>query len=67
MLNAQLSWNSAGSYTKEAKLLFVRVQMRKIDETVIYVLMKLTKPYLSHLSFAQIQKQPERYKMILNP
>ena len=31
MLNTQLSWNSAGSYTKEAKLFFVRVQIRKID------------------------------------
>ena len=31
MLNTQLSWNSAGSYTKEAKFFFVRVQMRKID------------------------------------
>ena len=65
MLNTQLGWNSAGSYTKEAKLFFVLVQMRKIDKTVIYVLMKLTKPY--HLSFVQIQKQPETYKMILNP
>ena len=31
MLNTQLSWNIAGIYTKEAKLFFVHVQMRKID------------------------------------